>query len=280
VIFYDTETHRLGPKREIWNIGAIVRGADGSQKSYDLIIRDVDMTHADPKSLEMNHFHERHPEYGGDPGNAEVVTEAEAAAIVEEWTRPVDGRIPHVVGAVPNFDTEVSEKMLSRHGRVWGGHYHLLDTENLTLGFLLGAGFFTAWEAFLQDRIRPLLPFPDAGITAEHRARMIDGQPMVEGWFEHVDYLPVVDLPRLATVLGRPVTEKDVPADCELTDAVLPYFHPGPPWSADKLTCSIGVEPATPELRHTALGDADWCMRTYDRLMEFAPAVMRPPCCA
>jgi hypothetical protein len=38
------------------------------------------------------------------------------------------------------------------------------------------------------------------------------------------------------------------------------------PMSSEKLAAAIGVEPASGEERHTALGDARWAARWYDRL--------------
>jgi hypothetical protein len=37
-----------------------------------------------------------------------------------------------------------------------------------------------------------------------------------------------------------------------------------PPYRSDDLTAAMRVEPAAPEERHTALGDARWAMRMYD----------------
>lgn len=40
-----------------------------------------------------------------------------------------------------------------------------------------------------------------------------------------------------------------------------------PPWKSDELSRLIGVDPPSDEDRHTALGDADWAMRIYDKVM-------------
>jgi len=44
----------------------------------------------------------------------------------------------HVIGAVPNFDTERLEMLLSRCGVPAGWHYHLGDIENIIVGWLAG----------------------------------------------------------------------------------------------------------------------------------------------
>jgi DNA polymerase III epsilon subunit-like protein len=42
---------------------------------------------------------------------------------------------------------------------------------------------------------------------------------------------------------------------------------PGPlPWKSDTLSRAIGVEPASDDERHTALGDARWARRIYDEV--------------
>ncbi|HTF52202.1 MAG TPA: hypothetical protein VK735_32565 [Pseudonocardia sp.] len=39
------------------------------------------------------------------------------------------------------------------------------------------------------------------------------------------------------------------------------------PWKSDELMDAIGVQKPSEQERHTALGDARWCMRTYDAVM-------------
>jgi len=50
------------------------------------------------------------------------------------------------------------------------------------------------------------------------------------------------------------------------------WDSPGPwdvplPWKSDDLSRLVGVEPASGEDRHTALGDARWAMRIYDAVV-------------
>lgn len=39
------------------------------------------------------------------------------------------------------------------------------------------------------------------------------------------------------------------------------------PWKSNELSRTIGVEPPTDAERHTAMGDARWAQRTYDKVM-------------
>jgi hypothetical protein len=41
-----------------------------------------------------------------------------------------------------------------------------------------------------------------------------------------------------------------------------------PPWDSDQLMEAIGVPVPSDEQRHTALGDAQWAMATYDAVMK------------
>jgi DNA polymerase III epsilon subunit-like protein len=45
-----------------------------------------------------------------------------------------------------------------------------------------------------------------------------------------------------------------------------------PPYRSDQLYAELGVEPAPPELRHTAMGDALWVERVYDAVFGPGPA--------
>ena len=39
------------------------------------------------------------------------------------------------------------------------------------------------------------------------------------------------------------------------------------PWRSDDLSAALGVEAVSPEERHTAMGDALWAKRIYDRVV-------------
>lgn len=41
-----------------------------------------------------------------------------------------------------------------------------------------------------------------------------------------------------------------------------------PPWSSEEISRLLGVEPPPKGERHTALGDARWCMTMYDRMVK------------
>lgn len=223
LVFLDTETTGLHPKREAWEIAMIRRFVPDNHEheiSFYIDIDDLNMAAADPMALKIGKFWERHPQstgqryrtscsvlgdddmpltiggerqivHGDDPI---VLTVADACKVINHFTAGA-----HIVGAVPNFDTEVLDGLLRRHNWLPRWHYHLVDVENLAVGYL-----------------RALL-----------------------------------DTGNLDWVAARA---------SELGDAI------DPPWSSRELGDILGVEQIESTL-HTALGDADWAKRMYDRVM-------------
>lgn len=128
IIFLDTETCGLGRLDPIWEIGLIRREPDGAETEHHFFVEhDAAAAELLPESFRADHAARYDP----------------AEAKSHDWLRPVlshlfrkgpDGSRPHVVGAVPNFDTERIEAQLGHFG--W--HYHLIDVENLAVGFLFG----------------------------------------------------------------------------------------------------------------------------------------------
>ncbi|WP_127516381.1 hypothetical protein [Nocardia sp. FDAARGOS_372] len=122
------------------------------QRSLTIYVSDVDLSSAELIGLRVGRFHDRHPMYRKDVGGAfDIDTESDdtvdpwaaddqlgvdhclypeqhAAVTVERWTRGA-----HIVGAVPNFDTECLAAMLRRHGLCPAWHHHLIDVEALAV---------------------------------------------------------------------------------------------------------------------------------------------------
>lgn len=148
--FIDTKTTGVHPGREVWEIGGVRRDEDGAQVFQFYV--DVDLTDADPRSLAVGRFYERHPmgqflsgrrrdlpapdmdaltgpHLDIDPDT--LLTREDAAHVVARMTHGA-----HLVGAVPSFDAEVLDRLLRfwNIGPAW--HYHLIDAETLAVGFL------------------------------------------------------------------------------------------------------------------------------------------------
>lgn len=129
LVFLDTETTSLRPDRRAWDIALIVRAGEPDAESQVFIAADdLDLGNADPISLRIGHFYERHPDYIGD---ASMTTWSEHLAL-EEIERLTRGA--HLVGAVPNFDAEVLATRMRAHGIAPSWHYHLIDVETLAAG--------------------------------------------------------------------------------------------------------------------------------------------------
>jgi hypothetical protein len=258
LLFLDTETTSLRTDRQVWNIGVIRRDVDHEER-HELIVSDVDLSEADPNSLAMNHFWDRHPRHGGNPGRAAVVEGDQAAELVEEWTRPTRSGPVCVVGDVPDFDTHCLAAMLRAHRRVWPAHYDKVDIKDRVVGWLAGSGWFDDWERFLAEQVTPLLP--DGVLHHEHLQRLRGGRPLVEPdeAGEIARQVPHLDIGRLRTVLGIQLPGWENEPAC-------PYIEPDPPYSSDALAAAVGVATPTERLRHTALGDADMVARLYHRV--------------
>lgn len=199
IVFIDTETTSLRPDRRAWEVGMIRRAdhRDADQEtSFFIHIDDIDLPNADPFALDVGRFWQRHPQAVTDARvgyevhdfedtsmwstlRGEVLDAGTAAQVVRLWTHGA-----HLVGAVPSFDAEVLAALLRDNWLTPTWHYHLIDVENLAVGWLAGRG---------------------------------------------------------ETVL--------------------------PPWKSADLSRMVGVDAATDEERHTALGDARWAARIFDRVM-------------
>jgi hypothetical protein len=233
ICFLDTETTSLRPDRQAWEIAIIRRDDQGETETTFMV--DVDLTGADPFSLKIGGFYQRHP-YGqylaGNGANPRELADLGLIAPKDGYlTRPTAAvtvaRLTHgahIVGAVPNFDTEVLGQLLREHRLTPAWHYHLIDVENLAVGCL--HGHFATIRAGL------------AGAKAR-----IGEDPALDA--------------AAAELTG--VTEASSTA-LRL------------PWSSDDLSKAIGVEPASDEDRHTALGDARWARRIYDKIMSTGDA--------
>lgn len=208
LVFLDTETDGVHPGRKVWEVAMIrrdPRDLAGEQQTQFFV--EIDLSTADPFGLKVGGFYDRHPlgkqlsaAYtndsatsgaweGADWRDRGVLSRGEAAMRIARWTHGA-----HIVGAVPNFDTETLAALLREQGLAPAWHYHLIDVETLAIGWLSGA---------------------------------LTGTPS--------------PAERLAEILTLP-------------------------WNSDDLSRACGVEPPSEELRHTAMGDADWAKRLYDAI--------------
>ena len=238
LVFLDTETTGLHADRRPWEIAWIRREPDGTETERLIQISDIDLSTAELKGLQVGRFHERYFRYVETEewiGDVDVMREFLAAIAVEEATR---GAI--IVGAVPNFDTETLAAMFRRHQLCPAWHYQLVDIEPFAAGWLTGRRHVPESEAISE-----------AQRNLEQR---------------QVEYGFAMDRGNTEGIRIAEINLGDARGDRASEFAKAASSLVAPPWRSDDLSRACGVEPPAPEERHTALGDARWVKRWYDRI--------------
>jgi len=166
--FLDTETDGVRPDRKVWEIAVIRRETEGNETVWEALV-EIDLGDTpDTFGLNIGRFYDRHP-LGrhiahGDSwsvpsfGMAGYLSRRDAAYEVAKLTHGC-----HIVGAVPNFDTECLAALLRNNGLIPTWHYHLVDIENLAVGYLAGLGKPIAppWKSDELTEALGLDPVPD-----------------------------------------------------------------------------------------------------------------------
>lgn len=153
IVFLDTETDGLHPKRQAWEIAMIRRdfhSAGSWTETTAHMFVDIDLDQADPYALKVGGFYDRHPmgQWLSSLPSAEPDDVWPPRALREELEVPsvaakTVARLTHgaqIVGVVPNFDAELLERLLREHGDAPAWDYHLIDVRAMALGWCLAAG--------------------------------------------------------------------------------------------------------------------------------------------
>lgn len=134
LVFMDTETTGLSLDDHIWEFAAIRREPDGTESTTHLFLQhSTSRCQALPESFRLDH-ERRFPASHTRDWHPDTLPPKAAANVIADL---LDDR-PHIVGAVPNFDTERIALLLRKNGREPGWHYHLIDVENLAVGWIYG----------------------------------------------------------------------------------------------------------------------------------------------
>lgn len=132
IVFMDTETLGLDIDSPIWEFAAIRRNGDtGTESQLHLFIQH------DPHPWLGQMPYEFAADYAARYDHDNAVGINAAAGMITAF---LDGR-PHIIGAVPDFDTTRIRHQLLRPNHIpdpW--HYHLIDIENVVVGYLVGIG--------------------------------------------------------------------------------------------------------------------------------------------
>jgi hypothetical protein len=199
VAFVDIETTGLDPETDhIWEIAVIV---DGEEHVWQQRIPGIGMTRVtrldsdgsaipgttvtqhdwstiSPWVVENTGIRERYDHASADSTGDSIV----------RFCNLVDGR--HLVGACPWFDSERLHRVLLRHytvpdERLTPWHYHLIDVENLAVGFILGVRHAHrqsaeyGYPAELYDGVssKPLLPWDSTRLSVALGVDPADFEP-------------------------------------------------------------------------------------------------------
>jgi hypothetical protein len=216
IVFADTETTDIGPRRLAWELAMIRREPGGTRSEFQAYI-EVDLSDANPFALGVGRFYDRHPLgrwLSAGPVSTVGLTAGPPlvdSARVERTTTPVTTGLyitqrqaalawcrwshgAHLVGAVPNFDTEVMGWASRAAGLTTGHHYHLADVENLITGWLRGRLKFDTWlESGDRARVEALsMPpwdsdalFAEIGVTIpdeERHTALGDARSVERAW--------------------------------------------------------------------------------------------------
>ncbi len=139
IVFVDTETTSLTPFRRVWDFAGILVRSGEEPKTVQIFVdmKDLDLANADPRSLAIGRFHQRHPQMvkkvidtGPRPGVA-VHSERRMLQLVESLTR---GAV--VVAANAHFDVDVLARRMRANQLVPMWHHHPVDVEALAAGDL------------------------------------------------------------------------------------------------------------------------------------------------
>lgn len=134
IVFLDTETTGLSLDDDIWEFAAIRREEDGTERTVHLFLQHSTLKCQQlPERFRIDH-ERRFPNSHISDWHPDALKPWAAANIIA----PLFDDHPHIVGAVPNFDTERIARLLVNNGHKPGWHYHLIDVENLAVGWLCG----------------------------------------------------------------------------------------------------------------------------------------------
>jgi hypothetical protein len=163
IVALDTETTGLSLTDDIWEFAGIRREEDGTETELHLFIEhDEDKCAELPERFLTDHL----ARYDADL----AVSQYGAATLIALF---LAGKA-HVVGCVPNFDTERIALLLRRFGMEPGWHHHVVCAEVLAVGYLKG---IEAQRRFLGLKGGPVFKIPQGSWNSDGLSRRIGVEP-------------------------------------------------------------------------------------------------------
>lgn len=153
LIFLDTECLGLDPDAPIWEFAAIRRLDPVGEVKTEFTIQH------DPTGWLDDFPEEFAADYHARYDETQAWCERAAAREIYAITKGA-----HIVGAVPSFDAERLAKLLRRNGIEPEWHYHLIDVENVVVGYLHGVAARALDEAWMRG------DEPDRALLNRHLA--------------------------------------------------------------------------------------------------------------
>lgn len=140
--FADAETLSTLYGTQVWEMALLLVGEGEIIGRYPWMVRrsDLNLDLADPESLEVNRFHQRHPE--GDnyiPGNRPAPLLFREREVFDELAELTRGRLV-AYGSNPAFDKARTEIRAAQLGVELSWHYHPVDLVSMSMGWLDGRG--------------------------------------------------------------------------------------------------------------------------------------------
>lgn len=157
VVFIDCETTSLRSDRRAWEIALIRRtgvpGAEDTVHHWMIDVSGLDLGNADPQSLAIGGFYQRHPQVAGNPIGPVPQLERDVLYALEQETR---GAV--LFGSNSGFDAQTLDPRMRAHGILPSWHYHPQDLPSMARGWLQARGI-------------PLPTKPDGKVTTDDLAR-------------------------------------------------------------------------------------------------------------
>lgn len=235
--FVDTETDGVHPGRTAWEVALIRRDyaedlSSWTETSVSFFI-DIDLATADPFGLKVGGFYERHP-----------------MGLYLAGLPDFDGERLPSVGTGTSFELESP-----------------LAAARLIAQLTHGTHLVGAVPSFDAEVLARLLR--DHGLIESWHYHLIDVEAMAVGWLMATPIHWVSG----ATPPSKEVLEEVghkfgnggmwiLPAEA----ATVERRSIQPPWNSDELSLACGVNPPSEADRHTAMGDARWAKRWYDKI--------------
>ncbi|GIG21763.1 hypothetical protein Cch01nite_24870 [Cellulomonas chitinilytica] len=134
LVFVDCETTGLDPDAQPWEVYALRRDPDGTDRELHLFVRH------DPERAARLPARFRE-DYAARYTPADAVPRPDAAGLLARFlhTGP-DAPAPHLVGVNPAYDAAVLGRLLLAHSHPLPWSHHLVDVLALAAGFLAGRG--------------------------------------------------------------------------------------------------------------------------------------------